>query len=61
MQPRTIFEQILFGVQVTNENVVETNKLVQKLAVKVDAVFNALFLAPNTVGADAPVEEPVKE
>lgn len=46
-QPRTIFEQIVFGQEVTNENIVALSENLNVVNAKIDALL-AIFTAPPT-------------
>lgn len=57
-KPRTVFEQIALGLQVTNENIVEVSKDIASLHGKVDAIYAALFPTtsePTSAGAEQPI------
>ena len=42
-QPRNLFEQILFGVQVTNDNIVTLHGRVDAFEAKINAIYDALY------------------
>lgn len=44
-QPKNIFEQLAFGLQTVNDNVVDLFKDVEDIRQKVDAIYNALYPA----------------
>ena len=48
-KPRNIFEQILFGVKTTNDNVVALSEDLALVHQKIDAIYNALY---------PPIQEP---
>jgi uncharacterized protein YaaN involved in tellurite resistance len=48
-QPKNIFEQLLFGMQTVNENVVELFKDMEDMRQKVDAIYNALYPAQTDI------------
>lgn len=45
-QPRTIFEQILFGQQITNENIVALSENLEQLHQQLGLLLNALNAVP---------------
>lgn len=53
-QPRNIFEQTLFGVQVTNDNIVAIHARMDNMEAKINAIYDALYPTsePNVPGAD---------
>ena len=55
-QPRN--EQILFGVQVTNDNIVTLHGRVDAFEAKINAIYDALYPTsePNASGADEKIE-----
>lgn len=65
-QPRNIFEQILFGVQAVNENIVALSEDLSMMYQKIDQMHQALMSPPidvtgkdsepNTSGADTEIE-----
>ena len=57
-QPRNLFEQILFGVQVTNDNIVTLHDRVDAFEAKINAIYDALYPTsePNASGADEKIE-----
>ena len=57
-QPRNLFEQILFGVQVTNDNIVTLHGRVDAFEAKINAIYDALYPTsePNASGADEKIE-----
>lgn len=57
-QPRNLFEQILFGVQVTNDNIVTLHDRVDAFEAKINAIHDALYPTsePNASGADEKIE-----
>lgn len=59
-KPRNIFEQILFGVKTTNDNVVALSEDLALVHQKIDAIYNALYpptQEPNADGAQEIVGE----
>ena len=42
-EPRNIFEQILFGVKATNDNIVAISEDLALVHHKIDAIYNALY------------------
>lgn len=60
-EPRNIFEQILFGVKATNDNVVALSEDLALAHQKIDAIYNALYPSmgnePNADGAQENVGE----
>lgn len=58
-RPKTIFEQIALGLQVTNENIVEVSKDIALLHSKIDAIYATLFPTnisePTSAGAEQSV------
>ncbi len=59
-QPRNIFEQILFGVQITNENTVDVHRRLESVELKINAIYDALYPPTNTeLNASGP--EPVEQ
>lgn len=50
-QPRTIFEHIVFGQEVTNENIVALAENLNVVNAKIDALL-AIFTAPPTKTSD---------
>lgn len=54
-QPRNLFEQILFGVQVTNDNIVATHARMDNMEAKINAIYDALYPISelNVPGADS--------
>ena len=61
-KPRNIFEQILFGVKATNDNVVALSEYLALAHQKIDAIYNALYpptQEPNADGAQEIVGEPI--
>lgn len=57
-QPRNIFEQTLFGVQVTNDNIVAIHARMDNMEAKINAIYDALYPTsePNASGADEKIE-----
>ena len=58
--PKNIFEQILFGVKTTNDNIVALSEDLALAHQKIDAIYNALYLPtqePNAGGAQEIVGE----
>lgn len=57
-QPRNIFEQTLFGVQVTNDNIVAIHARMDNMQAKINAIYDALYPTsePNASGADEKIE-----
>jgi hypothetical protein len=51
-KPRNIFEQILFGVKTTNDNVVALSEDLALVHQKIDAIYNALY---------PPIQEPTAD
>lgn len=56
-QPKNIFEQLAFGLQTVNDNVVDLFKNVEDIRQKVDAIYYALYPAqpasePTDSGAE---------
>ena len=51
-EPRNIFEQILFGVKATNDNIVAISEDLALVHQKIDAIYNALYppIEPNADG-----------
>ena len=61
-KPRNIFEQILFGVKATNDNVVALSEDLALAHQKIDAIYNVLYpptQEPNADGAQEIVGEPI--
>lgn len=59
-KPRNIFEQILFGVKATNDNVVALSEDLALVHQKIDAIYAALYpptQEPNADGAQEIVGE----
>lgn len=59
-KPKTIFEQILFGVKATNDNVVALSEDLALAHQKIDAIYAALYpptQEPNADGAQEIVGE----
>lgn len=54
-QPRNIFEQILFGLEATNANVVALSEEIAMIRQDLDAIKSALYMndnsEPNALGA----------
>ncbi len=54
-QPRNIFEQILFGLEATNANVVALSEEIAMIRQDLDAIKSALYIndnsEPNALGA----------
>ena len=53
-QPRNIFEQILFGLEATNANVVALSEEIAMIRKDLDALKSALYMnnsEPNALGA----------
>lgn len=52
-EPRNIFEQILFGVKATNDNIVAISEDLALVHQKIDAIYNALYppIEPNADGS----------
>lgn len=50
-QPKNIFEQLAFGLQTVNDNVVDIFKDMEDMRQKVDAIYSALYPAQ-------PISEP---
>lgn len=52
-EPRNIFEQILFGVKATNDNIVAISEDLALVHHKIDAIYNALYppIEPNADGS----------
>lgn len=53
-QPRNIFEQILFGLEATNANVVALSEEIAMIRKDLDALKSALYIndsEPNALGA----------
>lgn len=48
-QPKNIFEQLAFGLQTVNDNVVDLFKDVEDIRQKVDAIYNALYPAQTDI------------
>lgn len=53
-QPKNIFEQILFGMQVTNENIVAVHERMKDMEAKINEMYDAFnkISGPNVPGAD---------
>lgn len=55
-EPKTIFEQILFGQEIINNNIVTLSENLNDLNNKLSSLINALSVIqisePNTSGAD---------
>lgn len=61
-KPKNIFEQILFGVKATNDNVVALSEDLALAHQKIDAIYAALYPAiqePNAGGAQEVVGETI--
>lgn len=56
-EPSNIFEQILYGLEVTNDNVVGLSEELSALRAEVDAIRKAMRPTPNPAGMDAGKEE----
>ena len=54
-QPKTIFEQILFGLEATNTNVVDLSEEIAAIRREIQEIKSALFVQqysePNVLGA----------
>ena len=54
--PRNIFEQILFGLEATNSNVVALSEEIVSLRSDMQAIIDALYISknsePNALGAE---------
>ena len=53
-QPRNIFEQILFGLEATNANIVALSEEIAIIRQDIDALKSALYIndsEPNALGA----------
>lgn len=59
-KPRNIFEQILFGVKATNDNVVALSEDLALVHQKIDAIYAALYPPTQEPDADG-VQEIVGE
>lgn len=59
-KPRNIFEQILFGVKTTNDNVVALSEDLALVHQKIDAIYAALYPPTQEPDADG-VQEIVGE
>lgn len=61
-KPRNIFEQILFGVKTTNDNIVALSEDLSLVHQKIDAIYNALYppiQEPTADGVQEIVGEPI--
>ena len=57
MQPKNIFEQILFGQLTTNNNVVALSKNVEVLNDKIEGIMALFSASSETVDVTKPVPE----
>lgn len=55
-KPRNIFEQILFGVKTTNDNVVTLSEDLALVHQKIDAIYSALYPSTQEPTADGAQE-----
>ena len=60
-QPKNIFEQLAFGLQTVNDNVVDLFKSVEDIHQKVDVIYNALYPAPAISEPTAPGAETIND